>query len=208
MYIRDVCLLLLFSAFGSLTAACHRPSVPILSAAQAPVCEPAPRIENFLRAGNSLLPLDDTTQVMYAVGRQLRRDYRCAGLMFSAILLCGNIHPQPCDPTLRRDPNDTMRAPRVTAMPRVVASAMQAAGGRPCFPGSCPNEGALFLFELEQPDFHGDTAVVGVTVFPAATKSTTTGFERYLYRATKSSPFLYEITARFLESTGHYRSTR
>jgi hypothetical protein len=206
MHIRDLALLVQLSAFGCLAAACNRTSVPIATATQPVVCDPAPKLDNFRSVGDSLLRLDDTTQVMYAVGRQLRRDYRCAGLLFNAIVMCNDVHSQPCDPALRRDPNDPTRAPNVTSMPRVVAHAMEAAGGRPCFPRSCSAEGALFLFDLETPTFHGDTALVGVTVFPAASKSARTRFVRYVYRATRSSPFLYEVTARFLESTGHYRS--
>src|SRR5687767_5358716 len=72
-------------------------------------CEVAPRLDALVGQGNSIMALDDTTKAMYAIGRQLRKDYRCGRLLFSAIQVCGEIHPQPCDPQARYDPTNATR---------------------------------------------------------------------------------------------------
>lgn len=177
---------------GSQAGARSAPSASIGRCAA--VAPPRP----FLLRSDSIVPLDDTAQVMRALGQQLQLDYRCAPLLFSASVVCAN--PSVACDSGRRG----IRPSLPQNLPRFVTLAMHASGGVPCVASSCPADSTTFLFELSAPLVYGDTAEVTVMVYPPPVIPGAMHFEHYTYRMTRWSPFAWLPRARVLESIGEY----
>ena len=140
---------------------------------------------------------DDTAQIMTALGRQLCEDFQGGIRLFSTLMMCGEPHPQPCEP-------GQVDAARST-VPRVIDIASRAAAGRLCHPRSCDMTGAIVELSLGAPSLFADSAVVGVMAFRRADQTENTKyFTRYRYRLHRVSRYTWAVTARFSTGGGHY----
>jgi hypothetical protein len=156
----------------------------------------------------SRTPLDDTAAVMYAMGQQLRRDYRGGPLLFSARPTCDE--PNQVPPCVRRSTRDPGQVPRAVTVAAEAAKGhlVLTPPGQPC---ASPAEhcrlakDAVALLELGAPLILGDSAFVSVVAtFAAEPGADTFPYERHIYRVTRMSKWHWRATARYLDSEGHF----
>jgi hypothetical protein len=141
----------------------------------------------------SLAPAsDDTTQILRAVGRQLRADFRCGRLLFRDSFLCRTEPHTGCTDTMAR---------------RLIGMVMSGAGGSPCDSNSCRSDDSAFaVVYLLRPEIGRDSASVVVEVSRTQQRDRAHNpFTRFRYLLLRPPPgFPWVIRARYTESWGHY----
>jgi hypothetical protein len=147
---------------------------------------------------------------MRAIGLQLRRDYRGGPLLFATRLTCDETEDSvPCGK------RNAIEASRV--VPRAIVVAVKAAEGhfaqdrQPGQPCSTPAaycrlaKEAVALLALSAPMISGDSAFVRVVAtFALEPGAETFAYERHIYRVTRMSQWHWRVTARYLDSEGHF----